>query len=255
MKRIYDMTIAAPPSKVIEKCQKCFRNISSKPTEIFHCTLESDKIPWCISNNFCFYKKRLDSKDIAQFSSIAISKENKEKTRILLINGVAGSGKDTFINVIRERADCVVFRTSIIDPIDELCKKIGCTQKSEKERKFMSDLKVLTDGYNDFAFSQTIVNILAAIFGNPRPQIICVIAREAKDIKRFKKFFEEHGIFCKTVIVRNKKAEACIPDNIADRGVLTQEYDVSILNYGSEADLFEKTDLSFLSFNEKRKTA
>ena len=67
---------------------------------------------------------------------------------ILIINGSGGVGKDTFVGCLSRFKK--VYHTSIVNPVKELAKQAGWDGgKTERDRKFLSDLKVLIDTYND----------------------------------------------------------------------------------------------------------
>ena len=72
--------------------------------------------------------------------------------RIIVINGTGGSGKDTFVEFVSKYKK--VFNFSSIDKVKEVARVIGWEgKKTEKDRKFLSDLKKLTTEYNDMAFN------------------------------------------------------------------------------------------------------
>ena len=78
---------------------------------------------------------------------------------IFIINGPAGAGKDTFIqavtNALNEHTHLyeTVVNFSSIDKVKEIAKLIGWTGgKSERERKFLHELKMLSEEYYDLPF-------------------------------------------------------------------------------------------------------
>ena len=57
--------------------------------------------------------------------------------KIIVINGYAGVGKSTFVDLCRKRTLCA--ETSVIDPVKKLAKEIGWTgEKTPEDRKFLS---------------------------------------------------------------------------------------------------------------------
>ena len=59
---------------------------------------------------------------------------------IIIINGTGGSGKDTFVEFVSKYSK--VFNFSSVDKVKEVARVIGWSgTKSEKDRKFLSDLK------------------------------------------------------------------------------------------------------------------
>ena len=73
------------------------------------------------------------------------------KQRIFIINGSGGVGKDTFVELFTKHyGEEKVWNYSSVDKVKRIAKEIGWTgTKTEKDRKFLSDLKLLTTEYND----------------------------------------------------------------------------------------------------------
>lgn len=152
---------------------------------------------------------------------------------ILIINGSGGVGKDTFVDKLSIYAK--VIHTSIVNPTKELAKKIGWNGgKTEKDRKFLSDMKVLIDEYNDANYNQMKAIMQDFKDGKLNAEILCIDMREKHQIERAKKEFG-----AKTVLV-TRKAVPHITSNIADKGVFDIEYDYHIENNGSLYDLDKK---------------
>ena len=73
--------------------------------------------------------------------------------KVFIINGQGGAGKNTFVDFIYDFEE-YVYEMSSIDPIKEIAKKFCWNQaKTEKDRKFLSDLKNLSIEYNNFPFT------------------------------------------------------------------------------------------------------
>ena len=63
--------------------------------------------------------------------------------QIVIINGTGGCGKDTFVSFVSKYKR--VYNFSSIDKVKEIAKLIGWNGgKTDKDRKFLSDLKKLT---------------------------------------------------------------------------------------------------------------
>ena len=72
--------------------------------------------------------------------------------KIIVINGTGGSGKDTFISYCENYTK--VFNFSSIDIIKEIASTMGWNGgKTEKDRKFLADLKALATDYNDLPYN------------------------------------------------------------------------------------------------------
>lgn len=166
--------------------------------------------------------------------------------KILIINGSGGVGKDTFVNCLKKITD--VTHTSIVNPVKQVAKLVGWTGgKTEKDRKFLSDLKILIDDYNDYNY-QTIKNVVNC-FKNDlfNSQILCIDMREKNQIEKAIKEFN-----AETVLVRRDSVKH-ITSNIADAGVYDIEYDYIIDNNGSIEDLKNTAETFLRKLYEKEK--
>lgn len=164
---------------------------------------------------------------------------------ILIINGSGGVGKDTFVDKLSRYAK--VIHTSIVNPVKDLAKKIGWTgSKTEKDRKFLSDLKVLIDQYNDYNYKNAAQLMKSFRDGEFDADILCIDMREKNQIEKAQKEFG-----AKTVLV-TRDSVAHITSNIADKGVYDIEYDYHIENNGTIYDLDKKAK-QFLSELSKPK--
>ena len=160
--------------------------------------------------------------------------------KIIIINGYAGVGKSTFVDMCKK--DYLVTELSTIDPIKDIASKIGWNgQKEPKDRKFLSDLKDLLSKYNDYSFNKTIENVGAVVRffkifipHNFDKLTIFIHCREPEEIERFKK---ELG--ARSLIVRRHSSEVVTQFNHADNNVFDAVYDYTIFNEGSLDDLKE----------------
>lgn len=151
--------------------------------------------------------------------------------KILIINGSGGVGKDTFVNALRDFAE--VTHISIVEPTKNLARQIGWNGgKSERDRKFLSDLKMLIDDYNDYNYGY-ISNIVRNYLDTPSDGInlLCIDMRERPQIERAKEEFE-----AETVLVKRDSVQH-ITSNVADAGVFDMEYNYIIENDGTIEDL------------------
>lgn len=160
--------------------------------------------------------------------------------RVVVLNGVAKSGKDSFIAMVLRAAEkdpvsrVVVGQTSTIDPIkDVMRREFGWTGgKAERDRLFMHNLKMLTTEYCDLSFRHTRESIdvffetwarISFVDG----AIMFVMAREPDDIARY---VERYGGRAVTALMRMPIAEVKIPGNGGDQGVFDYRYDYFIEN-------------------------
>src|SRR5574344_92768 len=102
------------------------------------------------------------------------------KKYIIIINGTGGSGKDTFVDMVSKYHK--VYNVSSIDKVKEIAKMIGWNGgKTDKDRKFLSDLKELTTEYNDMAFKD--ISDKVKIFKDSDDEVMFIHIREPKNIK------------------------------------------------------------------------
>lgn len=140
---------------------------------------------------------------------------------IIIINGTGGSGKDTFVEFCSKYNKVMNF--SSIDKVKEIARLIGWDgQKTEKDRKFLSDLKKLTTVYNDMPFN----SIKEAIeqFNDSDNEILFIHIREPEEIKKVVDSFN-----AKTLLIK-RTGLANIETNNSDAGVDNYEYDYIIEN-------------------------
>lgn len=156
--------------------------------------------------------------------------------KIVVINGTGGCGKDTFVEFCSKYAS--VYNFSSIDKVKEVAKVIGWTgSKSDKDRKFLSDLKKLTTEYNDMAFN----SIIDAVnkFNSSNDDIMFIHIREPEEIKRVVDKFGALSLLIK------RENQNKIISNYSDASVDNYNYDYVIINttlekYEKEAKKFVK---------------
>lgn len=141
--------------------------------------------------------------------------------RIIIINGTGGSGKDTFVEFVGEFAK--TFNFSSIDKVKEIATQIGWDGgKSEKDRKFLSDLKRLTTEYNDMAFRS--VEDAVHLFQESDDEMMFIHIREPEEIKRAADYFN-----AQTLLIKRENLDN-ITSNYSDSNVDHYDYDFIIQN-------------------------
>ena len=165
--------------------------------------------------------------------------QSLNKKIVLIINGKGGSGKDTVCGIVGER-----FKTrniSSVDPIKAMAKMAGWQgEKTDKARKFLSDLKGLTIGYNNYP----------TVWGKARfdefmqseNEIMFFHIREAEEIR---KFVEATGGVAKTLLIRGgSRMSKSHYGNVSDDEVENYSYDYYFVNDKS----LEEAECSFCEF-------
>lgn len=153
--------------------------------------------------------------------------------QVFVINGSGGSGKDTFVSLAQKVCSEPIMNYSSVDKVKHIAEMIGWQGgKSEKDRKFLSDLKLLCTHYNDMPFKsmQHIVDIF--LQGNAVALFLHI--REPEEIERAKITFR-----AKTILVKRDSIKP-ITSNMADANVLHYDYDIVIDNNGTLKDYKEK---------------
>lgn len=157
------------------------------------------------------------------------------KKQVVIINGVGGSGKDTFCDYLSKYIP--THHYSIANLPKEAAKILGWNGgKTEKDRKFLSDIIDISTKYNDAPF-QDVVSLVANFKnGKVNADILVVDMRDPKDIVRAVKMFNAI-----TVLIRNPRVKS-IKTNHADRNVEDFKYDYVIDNDGTFDDLNKKSE-------------
>lgn len=151
--------------------------------------------------------------------------------QVFIINGSGGCGKDTFVSLISD----IIYTTnfSSVDKIKEIARIIGWTgEKTEKDRKFLSDLKLLCTDYNDLPLNS--MKNKFKEFLNNGSNFLFLHIREPEEIEKAKKVFD-----AKTILVKRDSIKH-ITSNMADANVLNYDYDIVIKNDEGIEELRDK---------------
>ena len=157
--------------------------------------------------------------------------------QVFIINGSGGVGKDTFVSYVTHdmkvfnfyNGECVE-NFSSVDKVKQLAKMAGWDGgKSEKDRKFLSDLKNLCTEYNDMPFRS--MQDKVDEFKKSEAQMLFLHIREPKEIERAAKAFNVI-----TVLIK-RDSVAHITSNTSDGSVFDYNYDIVIENNGSLEEL------------------
>lgn len=156
---------------------------------------------------------------------------------IFILNGMGGCGKDTFAEFLDEIV--TVMHYSSVTKVKQIATLCGWTGgKSEKDRKFLSDLKILTTIYNDMPFNDVWSAVNHFREWEDGVEVLLIDIREPAEIERAKKAFG-----AKTILIKNDRVPH-IHSNMADNGVFDYDYDIVIENNGT-LDEFRETVKKF----------
>lgn len=164
--------------------------------------------------------------------------------KIFIVNGQGGCGKTTFEKYISQYGHnnsmySNNFIISIIDPIKKLAKQIGWEGwKTDKDRKFLHELKILIHNYNEFDRFYIIKEIEKA--ERIHQDFIFIDMREIDDIEWLKSIYPQ----AKSILIL--RGEFRKYGNAADDDLVNtiDKYDIIIENNGSLKD-FESKALDF----------
>lgn len=161
--------------------------------------------------------------------------------QIIIINGTGGSGKDTFVKFVAQYTS--VYNFSSID----LIKELGSLQiyknvqglewladygwqgkKTEKDRKFLSQLKSAWEDYNNLPMIAT--EKAVDTFMDSEKELMFIHIREPKNIEQTIKTL---GGGVSTLLIKRENYEN-ICSNESDKNVDNYNYDYTIYNTSLE---------------------
>lgn len=149
--------------------------------------------------------------------------------KVIVVNGAARSGKDSFVDYCLEELKSNSAKWSSVDFVKDVAKYCGWNGvKDEKGRKFLSDLKDLLTEWDDVPMkklSEAVRNMKHRELKMKQPQFLFVFVREPEEIAKIVDKFKAI-----TVCVRRSESEKVSPKNHADLEVLDYEYNFYIDN-------------------------
>lgn len=184
---------------------------------------------------------------------------------VMLINGVGGTGKNTFVDELTKH--CAVRYISTIDHVRTAADVLigieadyGCTEgvdhranKDDKYRSFLHDIKEAWTEFSDNP-NQVTVNMVKAIIGNAVSygsdwyDLIVIDCREGKNIEKIKTELEENcGLIVLTTLIRGINDPEQYT-NGGDRYVYNYKYDITITNKYGYLDMFKLQAYLFATF-------
>lgn len=153
--------------------------------------------------------------------------------QVFIINGSGGVGKDTFVELVSKRVDLPVMNFSSVDKVKEIAKIIGWDGgKTEKDRKFLCDLKALCVNYNDMPFQSMSEKVKE--FTESDAIMLFLHIREPSEIEKAKAAFGG-----KTILIKREGVQK-ITSNKADNSVFDYQYDIVVNNDGDLVEFESK---------------
>ena len=154
--------------------------------------------------------------------------------QIYITNGMARCGKDTFAKFLNDIVPTLKY--SSIDKVKDIAKLCGWDGgKTEKDSKFLSDLKMLTTEYSNMAF-ESIKSKVNEFLEDSQHVIMLIDIREPVEIEKAKTAFG-----AKTILIENKNVKT-ISSNMADANVFNYTYDYTVKNNGTLDDFRENVE-------------
>ena len=163
------------------------------------------------------------------------------KKAVIVINGRGGVGKDTLCDFAAKKY--AVRNVSSITPIKALAAQCGWSgEKTDRARKFLSDLKALLIEYNDYPTKWAIEEYQQ--FLKSDEDVMFLHVREGEEIA---KFVRETGGRAKTLLIRRAAHHTGAYGNASDD--LVEEYDY---DYVFDNDLpLAETEGAFLALLQR----
>lgn len=158
------------------------------------------------------------------------------KNIVVILNGSGCSGKDTFVNFVREIAasnnSIEIYCLSSVEAVKDAAKVLGWDGvKDVKGRKFLADLKDMSTSFYDGPFRYIRNEYEKIINTNPsKTNIIFIMVREPVEIRRI---FDTYSPNSTSVLIRRHDVTY---GNHADDCVEGYPYDYIIENYNSLED-------------------
>lgn len=161
------------------------------------------------------------------------------KKTVIVINGAGGVGKDTLCSFAEKHFK--VMNVSSITPIKEIAAMCGWQgEKTDKARKFLSDLKALSIEYNDFPTLWAMKKYKE--FLESDNEIMFLHIREGVEIEKFVRATDGKA---KTLLIRGgSRMTKSNYGNASDDLVENYPYDYYFVNDKS----LEEAELEFINF-------
>ena len=168
----------------------------------------------------------------------------------VIINGIGGCGKDTFIKEFKKICgdEINVYSFSSIDPFRGIVQRWGSIKKDENHRKALSLIKEAATLINDYPLRH-LLDCRCGVNAAHRDAVIFYHIREPEEIEKLVGELEELHSDPVTLLIYRYNIET--PNNKSDQSVFNFDYGVEIGNNGTTEDLRDKARV-FAKYLEER---
>jgi len=158
----------------------------------------------------------------------------------IIINGVGGCGKDTLVELASKYHK--VKNISSITPVKEIAKQCGWNgEKTDKARKFLSDLKKLLTEYNEFPMQYLLKEQEEFLLTDE--ELLFVHIREPQEIEKFKNASKTETYAL--LVLPREELKNKVYGNKSDDEVNNYDYDLVFAN-DKPLDIIEKEWANFV---------
>lgn len=155
--------------------------------------------------------------------------------KVVIINGIAGSGKDTFVTMCKDVLGANrILNISTVDYVKEVAEFCGWDgTKTPENRKFLSDLKRILTEWNETPLKKVCQEVkcwqnIWLGSGDYDKAVVFIHCREPKEIDKLIYQFNQYEPV--TLMVRRFAAESVEQINSSDNSVFGYAYDYTIYN-------------------------
>ena len=169
--------------------------------------------------------------------------------RIIIINGKGGSGKDTAVQFVLDYYLGSTMNVSTIDPIKKAASLIGWKgSKDNIDRKFLSDLKLLSTEYNDYP-TQYIFNSIDRFIrlGVSCMRFMFIHCREPENIRKITEYLDTKNTKYYTLLIERNDIKNNKYGNDSDDNVDNYDYDFVYYNNYENLDLYRESFMKFFN--------
>lgn len=159
--------------------------------------------------------------------------------KVIVINGMPRSGKDTFVSFASKYATTTNF--SSVDFVKDVARFAGWSgEKDPKSRLFLSKLKELLTEYDDIPYKK-IAEEICWFKNQPEQELLFVHIREPEEIARIVRDFG-----AMTVLVKRANNQQIV-SNDSDKYTESYNYDF-VLNNDSDLDALDAKARGFVNY-------